>query len=1105
MFVVASQFALLGWSQVSSCPNSGFDNGDFAGWTGGTGSCCPINIFNTNIVNGRHTIMSGNGTDPNTNGAVTVVAPGAGPYSARLGNEFSGSEAERLSYSLTVDASNALFVYRYAVVLEDPNHAASDQPRFEIRMFDQNNQSIDCGVYNVYSTSGIPGFVTVMGPNGDPVNYKDWTTVGMDLSAYMGQTVTIEFATGDCSQGAHFGYAYIDCFCSPLSITSDFCPGLANTSLVAPVGFASYLWSTGATTSSIVVDQPTSGQAFSCVLTSVTGCTVTLNTTLTPSIVSAAFTQVGDCMNAVVLTDNSSVASGPPITAWHWDFGDGTTSELQDVFHSFDTPGVHQVQLAVESQAGCLDTLVQTINLIPTPIVDITYNTPCFGQSLELHDVTTSGTLPIGRLWDFGDASPTSTNANPTHDYAAGGNYDITLIVNGANGCTDTLVTPITVNPVPVVSLGPDGAVCEGDPWPLNAGNPGMTFAWNTGAYTQTLLPTLTGEYSVAVTSNAGCVGRDTVSLVFDPLPAVLLHDTTLCAENTLILDAGNPGCTYLWSTGQTSQSITTPTVSNTYSVTVTTPGGCSRPISAGVTFAPVVNVDLGPDQGVCIGQVVTLDAGAFPGATYAWSTGSPFQVATFADDALVWVTVTNGYCQDQDTVQLAFDPVPVLDLVDTVLCAANTLVMDAGNTGATYLWSTGETTQVINVNDVSGNYGVTVTSPVGCPFSDAADVIFIPEVSVDLGPDQVLCDGEFAALDAGTFPNLTYAWSTGVLGQTVQIGSSALITVLIGNGYCQATDTVDIHFNPLPVMTLVDTTLCVEQNLTLNAGNPGASYLWSTGATSQSITLSNASGIYSVTVTTPEGCSDSRTINATFMPSIILDLGADTVLCDGEVLTLDAGGPGPFYQWSTGSTDQYIDVDGTADVSVLVTNGYCADEDSISVLFIPNPVHVGQTMIDTCFEDPRTVVTLEGSPTGTLFDWSTGEVTRDIQVRDYGTYSVAATNPPRCTTMDTIQVLEYCPPRVFVPNTFTPNGDGLNEKFAPVNYNVITVEFSVFDRWGEEIFLTKDANGAWDGSVGGKPAQIGVYTWRYIYDPILVTGGLGDRETIYGHVTVLR
>lgn len=312
---------------ASNCPNVGFDDGDFSNWSGGTGSCCPINIFNPGaLVPDRHTIMQGTDTDPNTNGVITVVAPGGGPYSARLGNDGTGSQAERLSYTMLVDASNALFVYRYAVVMEDPSHNAADQPRFEIRMFDETGASIDCGMYNVYATNNIPGFVTITNQYFETVVYKDWTTVGMDLTTYIGQSVTIEFSTADCALGGHYGYAYIDSYCSPLSISSDFCPGLATTTLTAPVGFSAYEWTDAlgnvlGTASTLTVTAPAEGDQYTCVLTSVTGCEASISTTLTPSIVASGYGQVGNCMNAVQFHDNSSVTSGPPITSWHWDFG----------------------------------------------------------------------------------------------------------------------------------------------------------------------------------------------------------------------------------------------------------------------------------------------------------------------------------------------------------------------------------------------------------------------------------------------------------------------------------------------------------------------------------------------------------------------------------------------------------------------------------------------------------------------------------------------------------------------------------------------------------------------------------------------------------------
>ena len=236
----------------SSCTNSDFELGNFTGWTGELGSCCPIATTPSVIVSGRHTIMTGTARDPNTCNTVPVVAPG-GTYSARLGNAINGRQAEKLTYTIpVVDASNALFIYKYAVVLQDPSHTAVDQPRFELKILNASGQVIDpvCGYYLVVADDNIPGFQTCGG-----TVYKNWTTVGIDLTPYIGQQISMVFATGDCDLGGHYGYAYIDAYCTALRINTNFCVGSSSVTLSAPVGF-SYLWSNGATTPSITINNP---------------------------------------------------------------------------------------------------------------------------------------------------------------------------------------------------------------------------------------------------------------------------------------------------------------------------------------------------------------------------------------------------------------------------------------------------------------------------------------------------------------------------------------------------------------------------------------------------------------------------------------------------------------------------------------------------------------------------------------------------------------------------------------------------------------------------------------------------------------------------------
>ncbi len=210
------------FSGPQGCVNEDFENGNFNGWNGFTGcnpiysgcagNCCP----NTGIISGRHTIES-SGVDPIGN--FPKVFPG-GNHSVRLGNSSTGGEAESLTKSFFVNNTNKIFSYHYAVVLNDPNHDKSHQPYFEIVMFDKNRDTVPCSLYKVVSGQGIPGFKS----NGTWV-YKEWSSNVVDLTNYIGQTVTIQFSTFDCGWGGHAGYAYLDasCFQDEMSILDEPC------------------------------------------------------------------------------------------------------------------------------------------------------------------------------------------------------------------------------------------------------------------------------------------------------------------------------------------------------------------------------------------------------------------------------------------------------------------------------------------------------------------------------------------------------------------------------------------------------------------------------------------------------------------------------------------------------------------------------------------------------------------------------------------------------------------------------------------------------------------------------------------------------------------
>ena len=278
-FLFSILFICISYLSQAQCGNVDFELGNFTGWTGTLGTCCPINLPGNGIVGGRQTIMSGAGTDANTCNVVPFVSPSGGIYSARLGNDINGAQAEGLSYSFVVTPLTALFTYEYAVVFQDPGHIPADQPRFESQVLDPSGVPIACTIYSVTSGAGIAGFQTC---NGFvvPVRYKNWSSVAVILSTYMGQTVTAQFKTGDCNLGGHYGYAYLDGItCQPLEITGSYCVGDMIT-LTAPNGFSAYLWDDGQTTQTVTID-PTIYPNINCTVISFAGCNGVITSTYT--------------------------------------------------------------------------------------------------------------------------------------------------------------------------------------------------------------------------------------------------------------------------------------------------------------------------------------------------------------------------------------------------------------------------------------------------------------------------------------------------------------------------------------------------------------------------------------------------------------------------------------------------------------------------------------------------------------------------------------------------------------------------------------------------------------------------------------------------------
>lgn len=471
-------FSLQSQAQ-NGCFNLDFADSSFVNWEGFTGLYPdPPTAQAPGFVAGRHTIMTGNGTDSLSDDVITVVAPGS-THSVRLGNSSSGRQLDRMTYTLSVDTNNSLFIYKSAVIFNDPSHLASQQPTFEVSVLDSTGAIIDsvCGFSSITIGAGVPGFVTTMVGN-LTIRYRDWTVAGIDLTPYIGQDVTLEFTTRDCDLGAHFGYAYIDAACAPPEISTVNCPTSSDSiTLTAPLGFQ-YLWSpTGDTTQTITVPDTGINITYTCTMTSqLTGCSFVLTANTDPILFNKGFTVIG--CDETELVDTSTVNKGS-INYWFWegiDLNDNTLPVQNSDTNTFTLPGgqpgTKRIQLVVGDGDGCFsDTLIDTIPVYNLPVADFsmanltqgsalpTDGTAqiCITDSVQFNDLTSfvpNIGVTFDWAWNFGDLN-NSTTQNPGHRYQAAGNYDVVLIptMNSDTNCKDTISIPIEVMPLPVVQI----------------------------------------------------------------------------------------------------------------------------------------------------------------------------------------------------------------------------------------------------------------------------------------------------------------------------------------------------------------------------------------------------------------------------------------------------------------------------------------------------------------------------------------------------------------------------------------------------------------------------------------------------------------------------
>jgi len=367
------------------------------------------------------------------------------------------------------------------------------------------------------------------------------------------------------------------------------------------------------------------------------------------------------------------------------------------------------------------------------------------------------------------------------------GIYFLDYTIHGCN-YSDTL--KLTFNPNPIVDLGADTTLCQGESLTLDATNSGATYAWQDNSTNATFTVTQAGQYWVDVTTN-GCSTSDTINVSYKPLPIVNLgNDTTLCDGETLTLDATNSGATYLWQDNSTNATYTV-TQADTFHVAVDL-NGCIATDTVIVDYQSYPIVDLGADTALCQGESLTLDA-TNSGATYSWQDNSTNATFTVTQAGQYWVDVTTNGCSTSDTINVSYKPLPIVSLGnDTTLCDGETLTLDATNSGATYLWQDNSTNATFTVSQADTFYVAVDLN--GCIATDSIIVDYQGGLSPVFIGDTSICSDEEIELDATLALATQYLWSDNSTSSTIFVNDSGEYWVEISSLCDTIRDTIHVN-----------------------------------------------------------------------------------------------------------------------------------------------------------------------------------------------------------------------------------------------------------------------------------------------------------------------
>jgi gliding motility-associated-like protein len=862
-----------------------------------------------------------------------------------------------------------------------------------------------------------------------------------------------------------------------------------------------------------------------------------------------------NCLNDITsFTDNSS-GSGNTITEWYWDFGDGSPiNNTQSPTHIYATAGVKTIKHWVKTNVSCYsDTATLTVTINPLPTAAYTYTAPsCETRVISFVDgsIPNAGSL-LSWQWDFGDGSPFDNTQSPQHTYANAGSYNVKLTVTTTKGCVNMITKTVVINARPLAGfITPE--VCLSDTyaqfldtskvalpsiisaWQWNFGDPNSTVPNPNTSTVQnpTHSYTAVGPYNIELiaTSNTGC--KDTLHQVlivngsFPTANFTVTNSSNLCANDSVAIveastvfpgsitkveiywdninfPAGPPQIDNVPFTGKVYKHLYLPNsqVTKTYQVRYRAYSGgvCVNDKLSTITVnaAPKVQFNTIPD--ICYDAVPyqltqASEIGGVPGTgVYSGpgvSAGGLFNPVTAGIGThSIKYTFTSAAAGCVDSIR---QNIKVLDTASAAFIASNPV---CEGTPAVFKENSTAPTGVVLAN-TTWNFGD------GSPLESHAP--------------------------GSTFNHLFPAWGT------------YTVTMYNTSAYgCKSTSTSQkIYISPIPQagFTFKETSVClpnasvsfINSSTIADGSEIQFVYAWNLGDLTNSSAKTppphvySATGPYTVTlkVTSGSNCANTVTHVIDFIhpqPKTAFDFSKPEV-CIGDAVVLrdlTNGLDGTVQQWYwnlgdgiTASTPQVPHVYGSAatyNVSLYTINSHGCNSDTLTQQFTVHPYPVVDAGPDRIVLQGG-AITIQPVVTGndlqylwspaTYLNSTTVETPLASNMQDDITYKLTVTARGGCKKSDEMFVKVLKAPNV--PNTFTPNGDGINETWI-IQYldTYPDNRVQVFTRTGQLVFESRGYKVPWDGKLNGKPLPFDTY--YYIIEP-----GNG-RAPVTGYVTIVK